>query len=520
MQITQFLRRAARMFPQRDGVRSGSRRTTWAAMAERVPRMAAVLQAQGIEPGDRVAVLAMNNDVYAELLFAVPWASGVVVPLNIRWAVPENVYALQHSGAKVLCVDESFAHMAAELKAQCPEIRSVVYIGHDAAPPALLDLASALRAAPAADESTRQGDDLYAIFYTGGTTGFPKGVMLSHKNAFCLAMSWIAALPPGEEPVVHMHVGGLFHLSGAAYVWYTTACAGTNVMLPKFDALPVLQAISAHRVNSTVLIPTMVNMLLAHEDFDQYDMTSMQRCIYGGSPIPEALVLKAMEKLPSWAFTHAYGMTETAGMATTLPWRYHALDGEHAGRRLSCGRASVVCELRIVRPDDTEAPRGEVGEIAMRGDNIMLGYWADPDASAHALRGGWMHSGDAAYMDDEGFVYIVDRVKDMIVSGGENVYSAEVENALHKHPAVRECAVIGIPHEKWGEAVHAVVVVADPAALDAATLIAHCRALIAPYKCPRTIDIRTEPLPKTAAGKITKPPLREPFWQDHKRRVN
>ena len=374
---------------------------------------------------------------------------------------------------------------------------------------------------PAMADADRSGDDLYAIFYTGGTTGHPKGVMLSHRNALALAWSWMAAHPPGEDAMVHLHVAGLFHLAGAAYVWFATAAAGTNVLLPKFEPEPVMQAISRFGVNSVVLIPTMVNMMLAHPAFAVYDLRSVRTCIYGGSPIPEALLRAAMERLPTWRFVQAYGMTETAGMATVLPARYHVLEGPDAAKITSAGRASVVCEVRIVDATGEELPPGQVGEIAIRGDNVMLGYWNDPEASALALRGGWMHSGDAARIDEDGFVYIVDRVKDMIVSGGENVYSAEVENALCKHPAVLECAVVGIPSAQWGETVHAVVTLRDGAeGVDGPALLTHCRSLIAGYKCPRSFDVTREPLPKTAAGKIAKNTIREPFWAGHRRRVN
>ena len=317
-----------------------------------------------------------------------------------------------------------------------------------------------------------------------------------------------------------MHVAGLFHLAGAAYVWYTAAAAGTNVMLPKFEAEPVMQAISHYKVNSVVLIPTMVNMLLAHPAFASYDLNSVRTCIYGGAPIPHTLLLAALEKLPGWRFIQAYGMTETAGMATVLPSCYHVLEGDRARKIGSAGRASVVCEVRVVDPAGEELPLGEVGEIAIRGDNVMLGYWNDAGATAAVLRRGWLHSGDAARMDEDGFIYIVDRIKDMIVSGGENVYSAEVENAIHKHPSVLECAVIGIPSDKWGETVHAVVVTHDGQAVSADALIAHCRGLIAGYKCPRSVDISGRQLPKTAAGKIAKNILREPFWVGSTRRVH
>jgi long-chain acyl-CoA synthetase len=520
MIITQSLRRAARMQPDRFAVRCGDRASTWGELLERVPRIAGALHDSGIRAGDRVAVLAMNSDRYVELLYAVPWAGGVIVPLNIRWAAAEVAYALNEAGASVLLVDATFVGMLPELQARCAGLAHVVFMDAGVPPQGTVSLeASANRAAPV-PESTRSGEDLYAIFYTGGTTGHPKGVMLSHKNALSLAWSWLAAHPPGEDAIIHMHVAGLFHLAGAAYVWYTTAAAGTNIMLPKFESEPVMRAISQFRVNSAVLIPTMVNMMLAHPKFSEFDLSSVRTCIYGGSPIPESLLRSAMDKLPSWRFIQAYGMTETAGMATVLPACYHVLEGERAGKITSAGRASVVCEVRVVDPLGEEVPAGTVGEIAIRGDNVMLGYWNDQEGTDRVLRNGWMHSGDVARMDSDGFIYIVDRVKDMIVSGGENVYSAEVENAIHKHPAVLECAVVGIPDEKWGESVHAVVTTRAGHELTAQELVAHCRTLIAGYKCPRSMKISDEALPKTAAGKIAKNAIREPYWVGHNRRVN
>ena len=520
MQITQSLRRAARLQPSRIGVQCAERTLSWQEMLSRAPRIAGALRDAGVGDGARVAVLAMNNDRYVELLYAVPWAGGVIVPLNIRWAAAELVYAMQEAGATVLVVDAAFAALVPELRCT-PGLKQVMYMDDgNPVPEGCVSFEEALSSASPLDDANRSGDDLYAIFYTGGTTGHPKGVMLSHKNALALSWSWMAAHPPGEEAMVHMHVAGLFHLAGAAYVWFTTAAAGTNVMLPKFEAEPVMQAISRFHVNSVVLIPTMVNMMLAHPAFPKYDVSSVRTCIYGGAPIPHSLLLQAMDKLPTWRFIQAYGMTETAGMATTLAACYHVVEGEPAKKINSAGRASVVCEVRVVGPDGNEVPRGEVGEIAIKGDNVMLGYWHDEAATARVLRDGWMHSGDAARMDEDGFIYIVDRVKDMIVSGGENVYSAEVENAIHRHPAVLECAVIGIPDEKWGETVHAVVTLRDSQDVTEEALMEHCRTLIAGYKCPRSMAISHDALPKTAAGKISKNPLREPFWKGHSRRVN
>ena len=508
------------MRPKGIAVRYRDRALTWSEVLWRAPRIAGALQGAGMAIGDRVAVLSMNNDRYVELLYAVPWAGGVIVPLNIRWAAAELIQALRDCGATLLLVDASFRHLVHEVGRQVPELRRIIDLDDDLPFEGLVSFEAMVALAEPVADADRRGDDLYAIFYTGGTTGHPKGVMLSHKNALALAWSWLAVNPPGEEVIVHMHVAGLFHLAGTAYVWYTTAAAGTNVMLPKFEAEPVMRAISDHKVNSVVLIPTMVNMLLAHSEFSAYDLSSVRTCIYGGSPIPPSLLLAVMDRLPTWRFIQAYGMTETAGMAVTLASCYHVLDGEMAVKIRAAGRASAVCEVRIVDAADAELPPGQVGEIAIRGDNVMLGYWNDPKASAAALRGGWLHSGDAAWMDEDGFIYIVDRIKDMIVSGGENVYSTEVENAICRHPAVLECAAFGVPNDKWGESVHAVVAIRSGQALTAEELLAHCRTLIAGYKCPRSVDISSQPLPKTAAEKIAKNVLREPYWAGRKRRVH
>ena len=515
MRITVSLIRAAERAPERLATVCGQRRRTWSEILERTRRAAGALRAHGLRRGERVAVLAMNSDRYVELLYAVAWCGGVLVPLNVRWANLENIAALTDCGACILCVDDTFSASADALREAVPSLKQVIHIGEASISADALSYEALLEESAPVDDAGGGEDDLYAVFYTGGTTGQTKGVMLSHGNAFAVTIGWLASLPL-DLPPVHLHVGGMFHLSGAGYAWLTTMAEGTHVLLPKFEPLPVMRAIEAHRVTSSMMMPTMVNMLLTHPEFATHDLSSVRTCIYGGSPIPDRLLEAAIRDLPGWGFVHSYGMTETSGMTLMLPAE-HCKPGNPLLR--SCGRASPTAEVMIAGPDGNELPHDTVGEILMRGRMVMEGYWNDESASKQALRDGWMHSGDAAWRVKRGFFYIVDRIKDMIVSGGENVYSAEVENALSHHPGILECAVIGTPDERWGERVTAMVVAREGSVLDEDSLIAHCRSLIANYKCPRTVVFR-EDLPKTAAGKIDKTRLRAPYWSGLDRLVN
>jgi long-chain acyl-CoA synthetase len=291
-------------------------------------------------------------------------------------------------------------------------------------------------------------------------------------------------------------------------------------VIPRFEAAACARALQDNRITDILLVPTMIQMLLDHLEQERYELDALARLYYGASPIPEATLLRLFDALPGCRPVQLYGQTEAAPMLTVLEGRYHVKDGPDAGRLRSAGRAIPCIELKIVDAEDREVPRGTVGEIIARGPNVMLGYWQLPEQTAQTLRDGWLHTGDAAYMDDDGFIYISDRLKDMIISGGENVYSTEVEQALYLHPAVAQCAVIGVPDERWGERVHAVVVPKPGAERDALALIAHCRSLIADFKCPRSIDFRDEPLPMSGAGKILKTELRKPYWVGRERAVN
>ena len=294
---------------------------------------------------------------------------------------------------------------------------------------------------------------------------------------------------------------------------------GTHVMIPSFTALSFMETVQRERVTDTLLVPTMIQMVLDHPDFARHELGSLRFLVYGASPIAESLLDRTTAAFPGLSLMQGYGMTELAGCVSYLPPYYHTSEGRALGKLRSAGRAAPMAEVKIVDADGAEVQRGTVGEIAARGMSVMLGYWNKPSETLKTLRDGWVHSGDGAYMDEDGFIFIVDRMKDMIVSGGENVYSAEVENAVLKHPAIASCAVIGIPSEKWGESVHAVVVARPGSDIDEAGLIAHCKTLIAGYKCPRSIELRSE-LPLSAAGKVLKNKLREPYWDRQARMVN
>ncbi|KQX95778.1 acyl-CoA synthetase [Variovorax sp. Root473] len=517
MQLTQALSRAVQTRARHTATIYQDRKRSWSEVGARVPRLAAGLCQLGLKPGDRLAVLAFNSDNYIELFFAAAWANLVIVPLNTRWAVPENVYSLNDAGCHGLIVDDGFAdQVPALLKGHA--MQHVVHMGDQPTPAGMHAYEGLItQSEPMADACGRD-DQLCGIYYTGGTTGHPKGVMLSHTNFIAASINWIATLHFSDQ-TTYMHSAGLFHLAGSSPAFALTLAGGTHVCLPKFDAQLAFEAIQTHRINYVLFVPTMINMLLNHPDFDRYDLTSVRYCEYGASPIPDSVLATAIAKLPSWEFIQGYGMTETAALTVSLPWRYH-FDGEHGPhKRKAAGRAAYGVDVKIVDPEGNELPRGTSGEIAVRGPQVMLGYWNKPDATAAAIRDGWMHTGDGAWMDEDGFIYIVDRVKDMIISGGENIYSREVENAVHAHPAVKECAVIGIPDEKWGEAVLAVISLKDAHEVTEQEIIEHCRALIANYKCPRKVQF-LDALPLSGAGKIMKNVLREPYWKGSTRSVN
>jgi len=510
MRLTQGLHRAEQVAPDKVAVVDGGHRRTWRQVGQRVARLAAALKLLGIGHNDRAAILALNSHRYFEFLYAAVWAGGAAVPINIRLAAPEIDYILEDAGAKVLLIDDTFLHHLPQLKA-ANGLSAIIHIGDGAAPQGLVPYETAITESEPMEAADRAGDDLAGIYYTGGTTGQAKGVMLSHTNLVSNALNVMVALSYSRDST-YVHASPMFHLADGCSSFGVTMLGGRHVFMPRFDPGHFLKLTAQERVTDTTLVPTMIGMLVNHPDLAATDISSLLRIYYGAAPMPEGLIRQAIALLPGIKLQQAWGMTELSPIGCTIEPEYTTLEGPLAGRVRSCGRPVASIELRIVDALDREVPRGTVGEIIVRGPTVMLGYWNKPEETARALRNGWMHSSDAAYMDEEGFVFIVDRLKDMIVSGGENVYSAEVENALSLVDGVAEVAVIGVPDETYGEAVHAIVVPKAGVTLVEADVIAQCRARIAGYKCPRSITFRSEPLPLSGAGKILKSSLRAPFW--------
>jgi acyl-CoA synthetase (AMP-forming)/AMP-acid ligase II len=514
MYITQALHRAVQQTPDRTMTICGRRRRTFAEVGDRVARLAAAFHDLGVQPGDRVAILALNSDRYLEYILAVPWADAVLNPINHRWSANEISYAIDDSDSRVLLVDDMFVPMVPRLRDAHPSLRSVVYVGDGPTPEGLLDYEELIADHDRVPDVRRGGDTLAGLFYTGGTTGHAKGVMLSHANLWASAVGTVASGYSFAPGGTYLHVAPMFHLADFAGSCGTMVLGNTHAFLPAFEPVSTMRAIEEWEVSETLIVPAMIQALADHPELPQHDLSSLRTIVFGASPIPQAVLERAMKAMPAASFVQAYGMTELAPVATLLP------PSESAGDRLrSAGRAAPHAEVRIVDPLDNEVPRGTVGEVVCRGAHVMLGYWNKPEETAAAVRDGWMHTGDGAYMDDAGYIFIVDRLKDMIISKGENIYSVEVENAVAKHPAVAAVAVIGVPDEERGERVHAVVVLragAQEPALE--ELRRQAKESIAGYKAPRSVEF-VDALPISGAGKVLKRELRQRYWRDSDRQV-
>ena len=524
--ISWTLERAARVKADMEAtidLKTGERRT-WADTSRRVNGVASALIALGLDRGDRVGVLMLNSARHFELWFAIPAAGLVMNDLNYRLAVEELRFICNDSGVKVLFVDATYLEVAHQLRASVPSLETIVWVGvGDDAPSDALAYDTLAATEPTALPRATS-DELAAIFYTGGTTGLPKGAMLTHRNLTANAHHMIAhaRLTPSDR---YLHAGPQFHLADGALSYALTWAAGTHVFIPAFDPAAVVTALADERCTITLLVPTMISMVLAGGHLDNADLDALRLVIYGASPMPGELQRQAAAGF-GCGMAQAYGMTEASPLVSWLDEETHARGaaGEepHAGRLRSAGSAVMGVRTEVRRDDGTLTNPGEPGEIFVQGPNIMIGYWNRDEETAHALVDGWYRSGDVAYVDDDGYLYVVDRAKDMIISGGENIYTSEVENAVYAHPAVAEAAVFGIPHDEWGETVHVEVVLKPGAELTADELVADCRTRIAGYKLPRSVAIRPadRPLPKSGAGKILKRDLREPYWVGHNRRVS
>ncbi|MBM7061877.1 long-chain fatty acid--CoA ligase [Pseudomonas sp. UL073] len=518
MYLTQGLHRMLQMNPAALATVFRGRRRSYGELAARVARLASGLQGLGMQVGDRVGMLGLNSDHFLEYMLGTWWGGGVLNPVNIRWSVPEIVYSLDDCDTRILLVDDNFLHMAEGIASMAKVRPVLIHAGDGPAPAGMLSLEQLIHDSAPIDDMARGGNDLASIMYTGGTTGRPKGVMQSHLNLWSSAVGRMAEHNITPNTSV-LHVAPMFHTACMARVVTQVIVGQPHVFVPTFDALDVLRTIESEKVFDILLVPTMLQAMIAHPDFGKYDISSLKRLTYGASPIAAPVLERALELMPGIEFQQGYGMTETSPVISISGSENHSAAGIANGRVRSAGRPALCVTVRVVDEAGIEVPRGTVGELIARGPNVMLGYWNRPEETAEALRDGWMHTGDGAYMDEDGYLFIVDRLKDMIVTGGENVYSAEVESAVAGHPAVAACAVIGVPSEQWGEAVHAVVVLKPGLEVSSEEVIAHCRQRIAGYKCPKSVDF-VNALPISGAGKVLKRELREPYWKDRKHGVN
>ena len=492
----------------------GAYTATYTQHLDRIARTSGALRALGVAPDERFAVMALNSHQFLELYHAAFLGAGVVNPLNLRLAAKELGFILADSGTKVCFTDAFFAGVIDSVREEAG-IEHVVMIGNGDAPHDH-NYEELLAAATPVIPDEPAEDDPVILMYTGGTTGTPKGVLLDHRaemlNLYHVAMAW--RITPDE---VYLHQTPMFHAASMGGIVGVPAEGGTSVIVPLFDPVAVMDAIDQHNVTMTVMVPTMIAMLMQHEAFSPDRMKSLIRLTYGASPMPGPLLDRLLKAFPKLDVYQGYGMTESSAVLTVLGPAEHRAGGDCLR---SAGRPLRGVTLSIQDAAGKIVGSGVNGEVCARGGNFMREYWNRPEATAEAFRDGWYHTGDAGYVDDRGYLYLVDRVKDMIVTGGENVYSIEVENAIASHPDVAQVAVIGIPDDTWGEAVHAIVVPLDGTHPTEADIIAHARETIAGYKVPKSVEIRTEPLPLSGALKVLKKDLRAPYWEGHERAVN
>lgn len=521
MNVGQLLTKAARVFPERPAVVQGSRRLSYARFNGRVNRLANALYGLGLRPGDHVALLMYNCPEMLEGMFACFKAGCGAVPINFRLHPREYAFIINHSEAKAVICSPEFASPLTGLRSELSEARHLISLSN--AEMGFLDYETLLgRASDHFRDAEVAPDDVAWLFYTSGTTGLPKGAMLTHRNLLAMTMNFYADICPGfgEGSEAVLHAAPLSHGSGC-YALPNIGKASANVILESksFEPEMIFRTIAEHRITNMFAAPTMVKMMTESPAVDRFDHGSLKSLIYGGGPMLVEDLKEAMRKLGP-CLVQLFGQAESPMTITYLPHRDHLLQGtpEQMKRLASAGFPRTDVEVRIFDPQDREQSPGEMGEIVTRSDLVMKGYWRNPEATAETLRKGWLHTGDMGFMDEGGYLFIMDRSKDMIISGGENIYPREIEEVLVRHPAVREVAVVGVPDAKWGEAVKAVVALVPGGAATEAELIAFCRDHMASYKKPKTVDF-VEALPKNNYGKVLKREIRARYWEGKERKV-
>ena len=526
MILTDTLKKAYKFYPRKSAIVCGGKRWTYQEFYERVQRLSIYLKGLGVGKDDKIAILLPNCHHFLEAYYGIAQIGAISVPINHRLSPREIAFILEDSESKILIADPMFQKQVDSIRGEMKQIKRILWTGEGEIPSGPLDVnvEKALQTGGAnpLPETPISEDDVAQIYYTSGTTGRPKGVMLSHKNVTTHALGTIAELHLTDSDV-WIHVAPLFHLADAWATWAITWVGGTHVLVREFNPKVVLERIETEKVTITNLIPTMLNLMVNHSEVGKYDYRSLRVLLSGGAPIAPEVVRKIVETFKC-DYVQTYGMTETSPYLTLSLLKDHLkrLPYEDQLRfKSKTGKEFIAVQLKVVNGQGQEVKKDdrEVGEIIVKGDIVTKGYWKLPEETQKSIRDGWLHTGDLAIMDEEGYVTIVDRKKDMILTGGENVYSTEVENILYTNPAILECAVIGIPDAKWGEAVKGIVVLKPGQEATEDEIIQFCKDKIAHYKAPKSIDF-IDALPRTGSGKIHKKGLRDKYWEGYEIKVH
>jgi len=520
--VTRYLKRGIKLYGPKVCVVDGNERFTYKEFGDRVNRLSNALLIMGVMPGDRVAFLGPNDHRILESYYGVVQIGAVLTCLNIRLASEELLYILNHCGAKVVCVDYEYTDRITPILKDLETAQKFILLTNGERPEAIdwpgYDNLLAAASPEPPPEPQMDENDVAEIFYTSGTTARPKGVMLTHRNLCANAYAYMTTLALTDSDV-QLHTVPLFHVNGWGAPHALTAVGGKHVMLRQFRAESVFEAIEREGVTIGAMVPAMLNILLNFPDYKKYNLSTWKKLILGGAPVPVSFIKTAAKKFGVDAHV-VYGMTEASPIVTMATLKSHLKElpqGKQYKLKAKTGIEVIGVEVRVVDKDGKDVKDNgiEVGEIIVRGNNIMKGYWRDPEATNKAIIDGWLHTGDLATIDKDSYINIVDRDKDMIITGGENVASAEIEMAFYSHPAVLECAVIGVPDLKWGEVPKALVVLKPDKKATAKDLLGHCATKLAKFKVPKSVEF-LESLPKTGTSKIQKNVLREKYLKNYK----
>ena len=521
--VDDFLRRSVQLYPAKTAVVDNDLRLTYAELQARVNRLSHALLALGVEPGDRVCILSPNSHFFLESFFATSQIGAVLVPLNYRLVAADHEYILNHAGVSVVLVDHEYTDIVDGMRANLTTVRHFIVArdGSDTllglTPDGWQDWETLIAAEPTTAPPTvaRDENDLVSINYTSGTTARPKGVMLTHRNCTINAYGLIAHLRISHDDV-ELWTLPMFHCNGWGGVYAITGMGGTHVVLRAVDGADIFRLIEREKVTFACMAPTVLRTILDYPDRAAHTVETKPRFIVAGAPPPAAFIDRLENEL-GWEFIEIYGLTETAPLLTVNHTDFNTRKDDYP-RRSRAGVPAIGVDLVVLDDDDQPVPKdnASVGEVCARSNVVFKGYWEQPEETAKAVRDGYFHTGDLAVWDEVGSIHIVDRKKDVIISGGENISSPDIEDVLYRHPAVLECAVIGVPHERWGETPKALVVRRDGVNAAEAEIIGFCRDNLAHFKCPTSVEFRDE-LPRTATGKLQKFKLREPYWSAERR---